>query len=238
MTTREARLNETFVVLADTLVSGFDLTDLMHTLVSTCVELLGADAAGLLLADGHGRLVVMGSTDEATRTLELFELQNEDGPCLDSYRTGEVVSEPDLATSRRWLDFSRHAVGAGFRAVDALPLRIRDEVIGALNLLRAAAGPGDTADIQAARALADVAAIGILQERLLRESQLLAEQLQKALTSRVLIEQAKGVLAEQGGIDVAEAFDLLRRHARSRGRTVRDCAQDVLDGRLSITDLT
>lgn len=234
---REARLGQTFVTLADTLVSGFDLDELLYNLASTCVTLLPVDAAGILLASPAGALQVVGSSDERLRLLELFELQNEAGPCLDCYRSGEAVSEPDLAASSRWPQFAERAVREDFRAVDALPMRLRDHVIGALNLFRHDPGGVPRDDLDVAQALADVATIGLIQERLLREQRLVAEQLQAALQSRVVIEQAKGIVAEQGSTTVDQAFARIRHHARVRNVTISDLARRIIAGEVTARTL-
>jgi len=237
MTVREAQLNQTFVELADTLVSHFDVAEFLHRLAARCVELFEVDAAGLMLADGRGTLRVVGSSNEQTRILELFEIQSEEGPCSDCYRTGEIVVEEDVEHGVRWPRFREEALAAGFRAVMAVPMSLRDEVIGALNLFRAAPGGLGEDDRSACRALADVATIALLQERALREARLMSEQLQRALNSRVIIEQAKGVLAGQAGIDMDTAFKVLRDYARSHNLLLADVARDLAEGRLPLATL-
>lgn len=230
---RDAVLARHFVALADSLVADYDVVDLLHDLARTCVDLLGVTAAGLLLTDQRGALQPVASSEERTRVLELFQLQNDEGPCLDCVRTGTPVVEPDLsAAGTRWPMFSRAATAAGFRSVVALPLRLRDQVIGGLNLFNADPHRLTDDEQEIAQALADVATIGILQQRSLHRASLLAEQLQKALNTRIVIEQAKGVLAERGGLDMATAFDALRAYARTSGRLLSLVAEDVIAGRL------
>jgi transcriptional regulator with GAF, ATPase, and Fis domain len=226
---REERLSEAFVDLADTLVDDFDVLDFLHALATHCIALLDVDEAGLMLADGSGRLVVAASSTEQVRLLELFEVQNDEGPCLDCFATGEPVLVDDLATEQqpRWPRFEAEATAAGFRSVVALPLRLRNETIGALNLFRAEPGPLVEGDRSLAQALADVATIGILQERGSSRREVLARQLQEALSSRIVIEQAKGVLAERGGVHVDAAFQLLRGYARSHGLQLSEVARRV-----------
>jgi transcriptional regulator with GAF, ATPase, and Fis domain len=171
--TREAQLNETFVELADTLVNPFDVADLLHTLATRCVELFDLDAAALMLTDQGGNLRVVASSIEQARILELLELQNQEGPCLDCFRSGEPVAEGDLASSDRWPGFSAEALAADFHSVLALPMRLRDDVIGAMNLFRLPAGRLDDADVDACQALADVATISLLQDRAIQEGRLL-----------------------------------------------------------------
>lgn len=237
MDDREARLTDTFVALADTLVRDFDLTDLFHTLASTCVSVLDATAAGILLAGPSGTLQVVASSEERMRLLELFELQNEQGPCTDCYRSGEAIHEPDLQQTQQWPLFTPRALAEGFASVDAIPLRLRDNRLGALNLFNETPGGLSDHDRKTAQALADVAAIGLLQERAARESQLLTEQLQHALNSRVAIEQAKGILAQQGELSVGDAFERLRAHARATSTRADTVAEMVIRGELTINDL-
>jgi GAF domain-containing protein len=223
-------LAEAFVGLADTLVAEYDVHDLLHRLTTGSVELLPVDAAGLMLSDQRGNLQVMSSSTEQARLVELVQLQADEGPCLDCFRTSRQVATADLAGPTRWPRFAPQAVAAGYRAVHALPLRLRSETIGVLNLFRTEPGTLVSDDLRIGQALADVATIGILQERALRHKEILAEQLQGALNSRVVIEQAKGVLAERHGVDMAAAFALLRSHARSTNRRLSDVARDVVEG--------
>jgi transcriptional regulator with GAF, ATPase, and Fis domain len=227
---REERLAEAFVDLADTLVDDFDVLDFLHSLATHCIALLDVDEAGLMLADGSGRLVVAASSTEQVRLLELFEVQNDEGPCLDCYASGEPVVVEDLAAARppTWPRFGDVATAAGFRSVVALPLRLRSETIGALNLFRAEPGALVEEDRSLAQALADVATIGILQERGSSRREVLARQLQEALSSRIVIEQAKGVLAERAGVHVDAAFHLLRGFARSHGLQLSEVARQVV----------
>ena len=232
-------LSEAFVELTDTMVAGFDVIDFLHVLTDRSVQLLEVSAAGLLLADPRGELRVVAASSEAARLLELFQLQNDQGPCLDCFRTGRPVAAGDLAAAAaRWPRFAPAAQRAGFAAVQALPMRLREQVIGALNLFRSAPGTFPPADIRVAQALADVATISLLHERGMRHNDTLNEQLQTALNSRVIIEQAKGKLAERLGLDMDQAFKLLRDQARSRNRRLSDLAQDFIDGSDTLTRLT
>jgi hypothetical protein len=210
-------LSETFVELTDTMVAGFDVIDFLHLLTDRSVKLLDVSAAGLLLADPRGELRVVAASSEAVRLLELFQLQNDQGPCLDS-------------EAQRWPRFAAAARQAGFAAVQALPMRLRDQVIGALNLFRAVPGAFDPADIRIGQALADVATISMLHERGMRHSDTLNEQLQTALNSRVIIEQAKGKLAERLGLDMDQSFSVLRDHARTRNLRLSDVALAFVGG--------
>jgi GAF domain-containing protein len=235
---REQGLVRAIVQLADSLVDDFDIIDLLTVLADCCVDLLDADAAGILLADPDGNLRVMAASSERVRLLELFQLQNDEGPCLESHRTGAALHHSDLRSAGdRWPRFAGEAVSAGFESVDALPLRLRTTVIGALNLFRAAPGPLPEADVLLAQALGDIAAIAILQDQAVRESQLRAVQLQHALDSRVAIEQAKGVLAERAQVDMEEAFGQIRSFARSRHRRLTDVATEIIAGALALEDL-
>jgi transcriptional regulator with GAF, ATPase, and Fis domain len=233
---RERLLAAAFVEMADTLVTGFDVADFLHGLADRCVQLLAVDAAGLMLADQRGSLQVIASSSEQTRLVELFQLQNDQGPCLECFRSGLPVYEADLAgAGQRWPLFAPAAAGAGFAAVQALPMRLREDVIGAVNMFMRAPGRLDETELQVAQALADVATIGLLHERILRHQEVLAEQLQGALNSRVAIEQAKGVLAERLGLDMDQAFGLLRAQARAQGRRLAELASAVGDGAENMT---
>ncbi|HTE73612.1 MAG TPA: GAF and ANTAR domain-containing protein [Actinomycetes bacterium] len=233
---REQHLADAFVELADTLVADYDVLEFLHALAGHCVDLLDVDAAGLMLADRGGVLRVAASSSEQVRLLELYELQNEEGPCLDCFASGAAVSSDDLedGDGTRWPRFGSEATAAGFRSVLALPLRLRSETIGALNMFRIGAGPLGTVDRSLAQALADVATIGILQERGSQRREVLARQLQDALSSRVVIEQAKGVIAERLGLHVDEAFDLMRSYARSQSEKLSDVADRVVSRKLDL----
>jgi GAF domain-containing protein len=234
--TREQALAETFVRLADTMVDDYDVVDLLDQLVNACVHVLGVTAAGLLLDDQKGNLALVASSSNETRLLELFVLQSNEGPCLDCVRTGIPVSSGDLdQEADRWPSFVPAARSAGFRSVAAMPLRLRDQTIGGLNLFMDTPHLVPDADRRLAQALADVATIGILQQRSLHRSHVLSEQLQNALTSRIAIEQAKGVLAERNGLTMDAAFEALRRHARDHNLKITAVAHDVVNARLDPT---
>jgi GAF domain-containing protein len=228
-------LSETFVELTDTMVDDFDIIDFLHVLTRRSVELLDVSAAGLLLADPRGELRVVAASSEAARLLELFQLQSDQGPCLDCFRSGQPVTATDLSADKRWPQFADAAGQAGFAAVQALPMRLRDQVIGALNLFRGTVGDFDADSVSVGQALADVATISLLHERSMRRRDTLNEQLQTALNSRVVIEQAKGKLAERLGIDVNQAFTLLRDQARNRNQRLSDLARAFVDGTQAIT---
>jgi len=222
-------LSDTFIELADTMVADFDILDFLHMLTDRTVQLLGASAAGVMLADPRGELRVAAASTEEAGLLELFQLQNDQGPCLECFRTGRPVTAADLsAAAQRWPRFAQAAVQAGFVTVEALPMRLRDQVIGALNLFGAGPGPFDLADLRIGQALADVATIGLLQQRNVRRRETVAEQLQAALNSRVVIEQAKGKLAERLGINMDPAFTMLRNHARTTNQHLTDVARDFV----------
>jgi GAF domain-containing protein len=236
---RENELAETFVVLADTLVDDFDVVDLLDRLVAACVSLLGVTAAGLLLDDQKGNLAVVASSSEETRLLEVYQLQSDEGPCLDCVRTGNAVTSADLGLDiERWPLFVPAALAAGFRSVTAVPLRLREARIGGLHLFSRLPGQLGEDDQRLAQALADVATIGILQQRSAHRSSMIAEQLQHALNSRVVIEQAKGVLAERHGVDMNAAFASLRRHARNHNHKLTQTALAVVTGELDPGSIT
>jgi transcriptional regulator with GAF, ATPase, and Fis domain len=231
--TREADVVQSLVDLADTLVADYDVVDVLTGLADRCVKVLGVSAAGVMLASPNGDLRLVASSSEAMRVVELFELQAQEGPCLDAFRTGERVQHENLhAGSGRWPRFSTVALEAGFQSAFALPLRLRDTTIGALNVFNVAQTPMDEADALVARAFADLATISVLQTRAADETQRVNEQLTNALTSRVVIEQAKGVVFERAGIDMTEAFSRLRRYARNNNLRLTDVAQAAIDGTL------
>ncbi len=230
MAQREALLTETFVTLADTLVADFDIVDFLTMLSVRCVDLFDAGDAGLMLADDSGHMHLAASSSHEMRLLELLELQHDEGPCPDAYRTGVPVSCPDLRDAvDQWPTFAPAALAAGFSSAHALPMRLRGDVIGALNLIRVEPGPMPADDIAAAQALTDVATIGILHHRAVQESQLLTEQLQYALSSRIVIEQAKGVVAHGLDVDMDQAFNDLRSFSRNNNRRLVDVAAGIVD---------
>ncbi len=223
-------LADVFVEMADTLVDDFDLLDFLHTLAERCVQILDVAATGILLTDGQGTPQIVAASSERTRLLELLQLQADQGPCLDCFRTGVPVSVADLSTAGRWPRFTAGATEIGFVSVHALPMRLRSDVIGALNLFDTRPGALDQDKLRIGRALADIATIGLLQQRAISRRTLVTEQLQAALNSRILIEQAKGLLAERLHISMADAFTVLRGSARSRNRRIADLAQAIVDG--------
>ncbi len=233
---REHMISEAFVALADTLVDDYDVIDLLDNLVGYSMTLLAADAAGLLLVDAHGQLRVVAASSEDAELVELMQVHADEGPCVDCVRTGGPVSVPNLDRAAvRWPAFAAAIARHGaFAAVHALPLRLRGQVIGALNLFHRTPGVLPAADLKLGQALADVATIGILQERAISRSEVVAEQLQISLTNRVIIEQAKGVVAEKSGRDLDAAFALLRGHARSRNQHLAEVARRVVVGALDL----
>lgn len=236
--TRDQRLATTFVELADSLVDDFDVVDLMVLLTERCVELLEVSEAGLLLSDGIGRLRLVAATSEALQTVEIFQAQADEGPCCDCFRTGLPVGAADLSVEElRWPRFAPVAARAGFRSVHAVPLRLRGQVLGALNLFGREPGPLRPSDAIAAQALADVATIALLQNRAIEESHRIRQQLQEALNSRITIEQAKGMIAEYAACDMDDAFERLRGFARSHGRRLSAVAEQLVDGGLRPEDI-
>jgi hypothetical protein len=234
----QQRLGRVFVELADTLVTDFDVVDFMTVLAHRCVELLGAREAGVALADERGLLRSVASSHESAHLLELFELQNQEGPCLDCYRTGRPVLNKSLAPpDNQWPKYAEEARRLGFTMVHALPMRLRGQVIGAVNIFASSATALTPYQIEIGQALADVATVGLLQERSIREARLVNEQLQGALNSRIVIEQAKGMLAERRGIEMDGAFDLLRTYARNTNQKLSAVARSLLAGTLSAETL-
>ncbi|MGH3749345.1 MAG: GAF domain-containing protein [Micromonosporaceae bacterium] len=234
---RELRLLRAFVELADTLVDDYDIVEMLHRLVGHCVELLNAAAGGLMLADQRGSLQVVAASTERTRLLELFQLQTNEGPCLHCFRTGEPVHVVDLSAAiQRWPRFASEATQENFLAVQAVPLRLRDQIIGALNLFFRVPTTTSEPDLQVARALASTATMGILQERAIRRSEVLTEQLQTALNNRITIEQAKGVLAHAEGVEMEEAFETLRTYSRGHSLRLSEVARRLVTGGLAVTE--
>ena len=232
---RERRLNAAFVKVADTLTADYDVIDLLDTLVQECTDLLDTQAGGLVLADANGDLQLMASTNERADLVEIMQLAAGSGPCIECYTSGVAVSVADIEKSGgKWPEFQAAALGQGFRSVYATPMRLRGEVLGAMNLFSTTVGELNSRDAAVAQALADVATIGILQERSIRETGIVADQLERALGSRILIEQAKGVLSASGSMDVNEAFTALRNHARSNNLALSAVAAGVVDQTLDI----
>jgi GAF domain-containing protein len=232
---RESQVIQTFLELADTLVADFDIIDSLTIPATRCVEILDAAATGILLADTNGQLRVIGASNEQARLLELFQLQNDEGPCMEAFSSGQSVITTDLrGTIDRWPKFTPYAVGAGYESASAIPLRLRGDIIGVLNLFRASAGPLNDGDVALAQAFADLASIAILQAAAATQSRQREDQLQHALDSRIIIEQAKGMLAEHANIDMASAFDHMRALARTTNAKLTSVASRIVDGRLDL----
>jgi transcriptional regulator with GAF, ATPase, and Fis domain len=222
---RERDVTHAFVALASSLVTGHDVVDLLNDLVNDCANLLDVASAGLLLADGRGVLHVLAASSQRTHHLEVFQVQREEGPCLDCFRDAAPVSVPDLEQmADRWPQFVKAARMAGFASVHALPMRMRDRMLGALGLFGTTAGALNDGDLSLGQALADVASVALIQDKVAADRTAVNEQLQTALTSRVVIEQAKGVLAQQGDLDMGEAFAVLRRYSRDHNLRLTDVA--------------
>jgi len=229
------RLASVFVEMADTLVDEFDLIDFLHNLADHAVSVSGAASAGLLLADQNDSLHFMAASSEAARHLELFQVQHSEGPCFDCFRSHASVITTNLAQeTQRWPDFAPRAKEAGVRSVHAFPMRLRDRVIGALNVFGEDPLPLGPEDVKIVQAMADVATIAILQERAIASAELLTEQLQGALNSRIVVEQAKGVISRDHDVSVDEAFAALRSHARSNHLRLADLAHDVVTGTVTL----
>jgi transcriptional regulator with GAF, ATPase, and Fis domain len=227
----ERLVAEAFVELADTLVDDFDVVDFLHQVTVRCAQVLGVSAAGVLLTDQRGALQVVAASTEQTRLLELLQLQTDQGPCPECFHTGRPIAVADLsAATSRWPRFAAEARQGGFASVHALPMRLRTDIIGALNLFGTQPGALDEDTIRLGQALADVATIGLLQARAIRHRETLAEQLQTALNSRIIIEQAKGVIAERRHLDMDQSFTLLRGTARTSNRRLYELARAVVDG--------
>lgn len=236
---REQDLLAAFIEFADTMVDEYDVVEFLHRLAERCVELTNTSEAGIMLADRDGTLQYVASSSERMRLIEIFELQHDEGPCLDAFRDGTSVhSELSNDADGRWPTFASRAREVGFESVSALPMRLRDNVIGALNLFSIDPALLNSEDQMVAQALADIATIGILQERALNDTQIVKTQLATALESRIVIEQAKGVIAEHNQVSVDTAFAQLRRYARSHNRGLSQIAHDVADGTIAAERIT
>ncbi len=228
---REMLLVSTLVELADSLVDDFDVVDLLTLLSDRCVEVLDVASAGVMLATPGGELQVIASSSEAMRTLELFQLQSDEGPCLDCYRTGRPIVNLNLGPpDSRWPRFASRALEDGLHSVHSLPMRLRGRSIGALNMFRTDDGALGEADVVAAQALADVATIAILQYQAAADAQILNAQLSNTLNRRIVVEQAKGKISEAAGVEMDQAFLWLRHHARSHNLRLSDLAGNVAEG--------
>ncbi len=235
MRTREDHLLHTVAALADSLVDDFDVVDVLQLLVDECTELFDAAAAGILLLTPTGELEVIASTDERSEFVGLMQLRVGQGPCVEAVTSGRVVSVEDLDDiADRWPAFAADAHRSGFASLHAIPMRLRESVIGSLNLFRDRVGGLNEPDAVAARTLADIATISILQQRLVEESVIAQAQLQRALDSRVVIEQAKGYLAQSQGVDMDTAFQRMRAHARSTRARLSVVAAEIITGRLAL----
>lgn len=236
---REARISAAFVAVTDTLTKDFDVVDLLHTLVESCTTIFGVDAGGLMLADPQGDLQLVASTSEGADLVEIMQLDAARGPCIECFTTGKAISVANIETSgERWPEFQAEALRMGYRSVHATPMHLRGQIIGTINLFGTRILDLSDREAAVAQALADVATIGILQDRVLRESHLLAEQLHRALDSRVLIEQAKGVIAQSASASMDEAFAVLRSYSRNHNLTIRSVAESITTRTLDVSALT
>lgn len=241
MAAREGRLVAALISMADTLVSNFDVVDLFHELVVSCTDLLDVAQAGLLLTDGNGVLGVAAASSQATGVVELLELENQGGPGTEAFSTGRPVHSGSLAGSEarhRWPEFGEAARAAGFSAVTAVPMRLRHQVLGALDLFLTDAEDLTDQDLMVAQALADLATIAIIQDRLTVDDRTVISQLRTALESRVVIEQAKGIVAQEADLTMDEAFARIRQHARNHNERLRDISAAVVSGDLAPPHLT
>ncbi|MFY0409145.1 GAF and ANTAR domain-containing protein [Solicola sp. PLA-1-18] len=225
-----AELARVLVEAADTLVHDFDTVEFLHTVTENAERVSGADAVGLMLGDHHGDLQYVASSNHDGHVLEVLQLAVQEGPCPDAYRTGRPVVNTDLTSPTvPWPAFAEQAVAGGYVSVHAFPLRLRDEAVGAMALFGAGATTFSEEEVMGVQALADIATISILQDRAAARAQTLTEQLQGALDSRVVIEQAKGAISLIAGVPVADAFALLRNHARRHGKKLSDVALQTVE---------
>lgn len=226
---REDRITRAFVSLASSLANGEDVVELLHELTVTCADVLDVQAAGLLLADGQGVLHVLAASSEQIRLLEVFQLQRAEGPCRDCYHSAAPVHVPDLAKeTSRWPQFVPAALEAGFGSVHAVPMRLRTKSLGALGLFGTSSGALNVQDLSLGQALADVASVALVQDRAVSDQATVNAQLQTALTSRVVLEQAKGILAQRGDLDMPASFAAMRRYARDHNERLTDVARAIV----------
>ena len=230
---RERDIVRAFVDLSTELVNDYDMLEMLAQLTRNCASLLDVASAGLLLADPRGVLHLAAASSERTQELELIQLQRDEGPCLDCYRSGAAVTVPDMAAEQaRWPQFSRAALGAGFKSVHAVPMKLRGNVLGALNLFGESVGRLEDSDLDLAQALAHVACVAIVNEKSASDHLTVNSQLQHALTSRIVLEQAKGVIANALGLEIDDAFMVLRGYARDHGRKLSEIAHEVVNREL------
>lgn len=236
---RERSMVRAFVDLAGGLVGDFDVQDLLHRLAEHCVRLVDSmSACGVMLLDRTNVLSVVAAFPDVGRALDVAQLEVGDGPCLECVRTGRGVHSTDLIEDgARWPRWSRLAVARDFRTVYATPLRLGDQIIGTLNLFGPSPTDSTEQDLLIIRALADVATITILQQRSVSRAAALNTQLQTALASRIAVEQAKGVLSESLGVDMDEAFTILRHNSRSTNTKLTVLAGYLASGRIKAAEL-
>jgi GAF domain-containing protein len=232
---REAQLSSLLVRLADTLSEDIDLVELMTVLAEGTVSILAVDEAGVVLADPRGSLRVVASSSERMRDLELYEMQNQDGPCLECFSRGEAVLNVHLDANGddRWPHFGPRARQVGYRVVHAFPIRHRATTIGMVNAFATGGADLTPDEIQVGEAMAQMAAIGLLHQRAVLDRQTVIEQLEHALDARVTVEQAKGVLSERLGTSLLDAYGLLRNYARRNATPVTSVAAAVLTRELN-----
>lgn len=226
---RERKIIQAFVELSNDLVDDYDMVDMLSQLTTNCASLLDVASAGLLLADARGVLHVVATSSERTHHLEVFQLQRDEGPCLDCYHGGEAILVPDVDDKEdRWPQFCEAARIVGFKSVHALPMRLKDNVLGTLGLFGEEVGSLGTEDLALAQALVHVASVAIVNEKSASDRETINSQLQHALTSRIVVEQAKGVIAHAGDLEMADAFTVLRRYARDHSRKLSEVAGAVV----------
>ena len=228
------KLSLVLAEFARTLLTEYSVWDILEQLGERVTEVLPVDGAGVMLEDDQGVLRFASASDERVAVIESLQIEVGEGPCLLAYQTGVPVLAPDLGVDSPFPKFAECALDHGLWAVFAFPMKVRDTCIGAINLYRSAPGPLEHDDVEAGTSLSDVATAYVVNSRTLSHANTLAEQLQYALDARIVIEQAKGKLSERLGIDPSDAFELIRRVARSRHRPVRDIARDVMDETLRL----
>jgi GAF domain-containing protein len=235
---RETRINTAFVTVVDAITTDFDIVDVLHVLVEQCTEVLDADGGGLMLVNSNGQLQLMTSTSDSADFVEVMQLNADSGPCIDCFTSGAELSVPNIQSSGgRWPAFQKSAMQKGFHSAHATPMRLHGQIIGTMNIFRSKRGALSERDASVAQALTDIATIGILHERVVREGAILAEQLHNALDSRIFIEQAKGMIAHSRSLTMDDAFTVLRSHARNNNLTIRSVAEGISTRAISVQSI-
>ncbi|UFU02236.1 GAF and ANTAR domain-containing protein [Ruania suaedae] len=229
----EQKFVQLTAAFTEKLVAPYDVDEALRTLAENLTDLLALAGSGVTLGLEE-RLRAATAVPPHLAALEHYQEQHQEGPCVSAYHTGEVVAVSDLREETRWPGYRTIAADVGVRAVAGMPMKLAGNAVGALNMYHAEPHIWDDSDLLAARALSNMATAYLIHSSTLSQQNQLSDQLQHALDSRVLIEQAKGVLTQTHALTLTEAYELLRRNARNNGRKVREVADDVVEGRLQL----